>query len=236
MATGTPGTNGVWQYGEDDSEATFSALLNKAASTTDTQIGLDRARLTTLEARKLSGFVPVVPSSVAQAGGSASYNANGTVTFTNVTSISLNSVFTSGFTSYRIIFNASAATNSSNNLNMRLRASGTDNTTSNYWQNGFHYNNTTFTTRSFSAQTNFSLSSFEASSGDRTQTSLDVHNPQLNRVTSWTDVSSGSIGGVGPIVMLAAGNHMQTTQFDGITFYPTSGSFSGVINVYGYVS
>ena len=49
MATGTPGTNGVWQYGEDDSEATFSALLNKAASTTDTQIGLDRARLTTLE-------------------------------------------------------------------------------------------------------------------------------------------------------------------------------------------
>lgn len=50
MATGAPGTNGVWQYGEDDSEATFSALLNKAASTTDTQIGLDRARLTALEA------------------------------------------------------------------------------------------------------------------------------------------------------------------------------------------
>jgi len=50
MATGAPGTNGVWQYGEDDSEATFSALLNKAASTTDTQIGADRARLTALEA------------------------------------------------------------------------------------------------------------------------------------------------------------------------------------------
>lgn len=50
MATGAPGTNGVWLYGEDDSEATFSALLNKAASTTNTQIGLDRARLTALEA------------------------------------------------------------------------------------------------------------------------------------------------------------------------------------------
>jgi hypothetical protein len=50
MATGAPGTNGVWQYGEDDSEATFSELLNLAAGTTDTQIGLDRARLTTLEA------------------------------------------------------------------------------------------------------------------------------------------------------------------------------------------
>jgi hypothetical protein len=51
MATGSPGTNGVWQYGEDDSEATFSALLNKAASTTDTQIGADRTRLTALEAK-----------------------------------------------------------------------------------------------------------------------------------------------------------------------------------------
>jgi len=50
MAPGAPGTNGVWQYGEDDSEATFSALLNKAAGTTNTQIGLDRARLTALEA------------------------------------------------------------------------------------------------------------------------------------------------------------------------------------------
>lgn len=50
MATGAPGTNGVWQYGEDDSEATFSELLNLAAGTTDTQIGLDRARLTVLEA------------------------------------------------------------------------------------------------------------------------------------------------------------------------------------------
>lgn len=49
MATGAPGTNGVWQYGEDDSEATFSALLNKVAGTSDTQIGLDRARLAILE-------------------------------------------------------------------------------------------------------------------------------------------------------------------------------------------
>lgn len=50
MATGAPGTNGIWQYGEDDSEATFSALLNKVASTTDTQVGVDRTRLTALEA------------------------------------------------------------------------------------------------------------------------------------------------------------------------------------------
>lgn len=29
MATGAPDSNGIWIYGEDDSETTFSALLNK---------------------------------------------------------------------------------------------------------------------------------------------------------------------------------------------------------------
>lgn len=61
MATGAPGPNGVYQYGEDDSEATFSALLNKTASTADTQIGLDRARLAALEA---AGRIVQVVSSV----------------------------------------------------------------------------------------------------------------------------------------------------------------------------
>jgi hypothetical protein len=39
MATGALDANGVWQYGEDDSEATFSALLNKLGSSVSTQIG-----------------------------------------------------------------------------------------------------------------------------------------------------------------------------------------------------
>jgi hypothetical protein len=39
MATGSLDANGIWQYGEDDSEATASALLNKLAASTSTQIG-----------------------------------------------------------------------------------------------------------------------------------------------------------------------------------------------------
>lgn len=39
MATGALDVNGIWQYGEDDSETTFSALLNKVAASTSTQIG-----------------------------------------------------------------------------------------------------------------------------------------------------------------------------------------------------
>lgn len=38
MATGAYDSNKVWIYGEDDSETTFSALLNKSASSVSTQL------------------------------------------------------------------------------------------------------------------------------------------------------------------------------------------------------
>lgn len=38
MATGAIDANGIYQYGEDDSEATFSALLNKLGASTSTQV------------------------------------------------------------------------------------------------------------------------------------------------------------------------------------------------------
>lgn len=38
MATGSLDANGIWQYGEDDSNTTFSALLNRLGSSTSTQM------------------------------------------------------------------------------------------------------------------------------------------------------------------------------------------------------
>ncbi len=40
MATGALDANGIWQYGEDDSNTTFSALLNRLASSVSTALGL----------------------------------------------------------------------------------------------------------------------------------------------------------------------------------------------------
>ena len=86
MATGAPGTQGIWQYGEDDSEATFSALLNKVASTTNTQIGVDRGRLTTAESNitSLQGTRPGTagkPFNMASGSLNTSASAQVTVTY-----------------------------------------------------------------------------------------------------------------------------------------------------------
>lgn len=47
MATGALDANGIWQYGEDDSEPTFSGLLNKLAASTSTKVSSLKASDTT---------------------------------------------------------------------------------------------------------------------------------------------------------------------------------------------
>lgn len=45
MATGAPDANGIWIYGEDDSEATFSALLNKLGTSASSALTAKLAAL-----------------------------------------------------------------------------------------------------------------------------------------------------------------------------------------------
>lgn len=226
MATGSPGPNGVYQYGEDDSEATFSALLNKAAGTTDTQIGLDRARLTALEAKPNSGLVPVSPSSVQRTGGSSSGTT--TITFSGATSLSLNGVFSSTYKKYRLVLNLTNVAGSTS-LQFRYRTSGTDKTTSTYYMIGSYtrqgaspapYNNT--------GDRGYFSELLAQSNGIAI---ADFTNPQVSQRTDCLFVANGNI------VQFAhfTGSILEdsTQSFDGITIY-TSTAISGSVTVYGY--
>lgn len=131
MATGANDAQGIWQYGEDDSNATFSALLNRLGTSTSTQFGADRTRLSALEtvnaSTNKSGLVPVIPTSVNVNAGSGSFNSTtGKITFGSGSStVSLNGVFTSAYTNYVIVVNIWAS-GANNAINTRFRLSGSD--------------------------------------------------------------------------------------------------------------
>lgn len=233
MATGAPGTNGVWQYGEDDSEATFSALLNKAAGTTDTQIGLDRARLTTLEAKPTAGLIPIVPTSVDKSGGTASTTSVGQVTFTGVAAISLNGVFSSNYRNYRLVVNTQAAS-AVMSVMVRFRTSGVDNTSNSYYQfwtlkriSGVIQDNSGGPGTAYSifgkAQSNTygsyfgDISSPNTTSQATTVTGLAHGGDSTNSYNAFTTVLFDG-----------------TTAFDGISLYPSTGTFTGTVSIYGY--
>ena len=86
MATGALDTNGVWQYGEDDVEPTFSDLLNLLASSTSDAIAAHyaslAARLSLLESN--TGWVSLSAALATGTGGAALFTASSGFAITKV--------------------------------------------------------------------------------------------------------------------------------------------------------
>jgi hypothetical protein len=79
----------------------------------------------------VAGLTQIVPTSVAVGSGSGSVDANGAVTFSAASSISINGCFSSTYDNYRIVFYNSVPTSSSQSR-IRFRRSNADITSSNY--------------------------------------------------------------------------------------------------------
>ena len=232
MAVGSYDANGIWQYGESDNISPFATTLNKLASSASSAFTSDRSRLATLEAGSLAGLIPVAPTSVSVAGGTAAANSVGTVTFTNATSISLNSVFTSKYKNYRVMLNFTGFS-ANNDVFLRLRAAGTDSTSS-YTYAG-NVMNTASAAGSWVANnaSYFHLASNFATYANRARHFFEIWQPQSPIFTSifWNSFAdNGTVWNH----LTASGTHTVTAQYDGLTLYPSAGNMTGTITVYGW--
>jgi hypothetical protein len=146
-----------------------------------------------------------------------------TTTFTGVASTSLPaSTFTSTYKNYRIILQATTA--SSVKLQMRMRASGTDNSTANYNTNNLI--GAGASNEQLSAQTSYTIGQLATTTRYFV---LDVLEPQTatNTIVLANGYQDNSI-------LLSSGIKGDTTQYDSATFFGASGNISGAYSVYGY--
>jgi hypothetical protein len=148
---------------------------------------------------------------------------------TAVSTVSLNDVFTSTYTNYKVIIEW-VGSSASTNVNLRLRASGSDNSTANSYQpRGF--SNIGASVASFgSAGAQIQLGTII--NNDREFTSMEIFRPQLAVITGFLvnhfEYSNNS-------TFQFMGVHNQTTSYDGFTVFPTTGTLTnGTIYVYGY--
>lgn len=171
------------------------------------------------------GLISMTPTSIAYSGTSASINADGGVDFTAVTSLSLNGVFTSGFDNYLVVILTNPSTTAA--LRMRLRASGTDDS-SNQTQQYVSANSTTI---GGARQT---VTSFDINYGDTGPSGVSIHlyGPYLAQATAGRKIMASNR--LGAFIEDYAFTHSATTQFDGATFLVGSGTVSGNIVVFGY--
>lgn len=197
------------QWVQIKSDATLSSTLGN--------------RVTTLETYP-SGLVPIVPTSVTVGSGTGSANSLGTVTFSGVSTLQLNGVFSSAYKHYKIKIEAQGSVGDF--MFARMTTAGTPNTSANYIYQLMVY------------QTNASGGYY---SGSDTQVRLgyqpaNKHHKELEISNPYqTDSLMATwVAGYGQTYNAGVLNFGATTSFDGIQIYDASGTLTGTMTVYGY--
>lgn len=180
----------------------------------------------------------IVPSSVAVGSGSASIATQGTVTFSGASSVSLNDVFSSTYSNYTIIVSSNTSDANSQILRLRLRVSGSDNSSNNYYWSGFGLGSNGATPTISSFGSNGLTSSFDTSVSNATTlnsatSKIELFNPFATDRTSfaavmpYTDVSTGGFH------RQFQGQMSVTTSYTGFSLISAAGNVTGSVSVYG---
>lgn len=174
----------------------------------------------------------VVPTSVAVGSGTGSVDAIGNVTFSSASSISLNGCFTSTYDYYKVMVYLTS-TSGSNHLRFRIRASGTDLTTSTYRTVAFYTNSASnsFAGLDQSSGATSGILSYSGVQGNAVE--FDIFNPKLADYTHLRSTSSFADGT--NMFFISSGTVVNnTTSYDGFTLYPGAANITGTVRVYGY--
>jgi hypothetical protein len=181
------------------------------------------------------GLTQVIPTSVAVGSGSASVGANGGVTFTGATSVSLNGCFTANYDNYRIIIDSFASSVDGTNPYFRVRSSGSDISLTNYYHAGRRMISWGGASSDMlSAGVNY-FSGIEANNDTNTYRNyiLDVQNPFKSTNVTMLFNTATQVGGSYYGTGIYFGMYRANTSVDGISLILSTAT-SGIVRAYGY--
>ena len=159
------------------------------------------------------------------AGGLVLVNAT---TFSAVSSVSIDDVFSATYDNYAIIGYLSTST--SVDITYRLRTSGSDNTASNYQRQLIQASSTSV---SGLRQPNVTLGTLVYSSTAQSAFNTLITQPFLSGVTTFNTSSIQQLGASLNYVS-EVGGFVGSQSFDGMSIFVASGTMTGTIRVYGY--
>jgi hypothetical protein len=172
------------------------------------------------------GLVTVVPSSVNNTGGTAIYNStSGLVTFSGVTTVAPNGVFTSSYQNYEIILNLDS-TSAGTDINLRVRAAGTDLTTSTYQYSKGSMLNATYGVDFQSSSTGINCGRSGGAGGNII--TLKIGSPQQAQNTKVVGMfSQGASIWYGSVY----GNVQNQVSYDGLSLTGMSATMTGTLQI-----
>lgn len=181
------------------------------------------------------GLKNVVPTSISASSGSATVNANGTVTMNAITSVSLNGVFSSAYNRYQVVF---SGTNSSGGANFyfRYRAAGADaNAGNTYYCASYRFRSDSSTIINAASDNNAIVLSGGSSLSTNLAGLVTIHDVAVSGTKTLqygqhTVLETNTLN----YLMVSSSQTQGAAAYDGISFFPSAGTFTGTITVYAY--
>jgi hypothetical protein len=153
---------------------------------------------------------------------------------TTVSSVNVDDVFSANYDNYVIQFNSSSASAAGENINLRLRVSGADNSSNNYyWSLAYvpFSGTATVTGSNGSGLTSSFVVSYVVSTNGGAST-INLYNPFSTAPTRFHSVGGG---GSNDAILTRGGITSVTTSYTGFTLIAGSGTLTGgSIKVYGW--
>ena len=170
-------------------------------------------------------MVLMTPTSVSVTGGSASIVGNGQVTFSAISVLNVDGVFTSEFRNYIISYQG---TITSSNVCMRMRVGGVQNST-NYLSQYLVVSGSTLSRNLEGAS---ATRTFIGGSSNPAGATIHVYRPNIAAITNFRTIGSSQAGGISMEERM--NHHDVATAYDGFNMLPLStGTLSGKLQVYG---
>jgi hypothetical protein len=198
-------------------------------STTNARLGVGtNGQILTADSTEATGIKWATPSA---ASGLTFISSQ---TFSAASSVSVNTVFSSSYTNYRVGILITSASGSDQNVSMRLRASGTDTSTGYAMQRVASYRSTVFGEVDPAGSDEW-LMSVVGNVVSGTSIFCDLLNVNTTSVKMMLGQSICFAAYTNePFLATFGGRSGASTQFDGFSFYPASGTITGTVFVYGY--
>lgn len=178
----------------------------------------------------VNGLEVIAPTSLAYSGSSATINSDNSVSFSGVTSLSLNNVFSSTYNNYMIVYKFKNDTSSDVNW-YRMRKNNSDATTNDYFTEYFATNGTSGIASGYRRTMAILGDAYVGSESGIVQY---IMAPYSNSFTSSRCEASVN-GATNRIYDQQMWHEIHSTMYDGITIYPNGGSLTGKLTVFGFV-
>jgi len=157
----------------------------------------------------------------------------GSADFTTSSAININNCFSATYLNYLVLFNITSSSATDADIAARLRVSGSDDSTSNYFRNTLFNNGTSVSGLRVSSATSWDLLQVASSKNAQVALQMTIFDP-FESITTKAISHSNRWNSSDNNQATAAMEHRVSSSFTGISFFPNTGTITGKIRIYGY--